>query len=83
MIKFLIICFLISYLFFKVGGYIFKMFFLGASGYQQQRTSNSQYQDRKRPVDGNLNIDHMPKQKQSGKQKGFEGGDYVDFEEVS
>ena len=80
MIKFILVAFLLSYVFIKVTGFLFRM--LGGShsstrarGFSQQRY------ERTAPKDGNLNIDYVPKRdkKNSGK---FKGGEYVDYEEV-
>lgn len=83
MLKFLIIIGLIAYVFYKVGGALFRMFFLGASQqarYQNQRYREQTQQSRKAPG-GNVNIDYVP-QKEDKSNKGFKGGDYVDYEEV-
>ena len=81
MLKFLIIVVLIGYVFYKVGGMVFKVL-TGNIGGQQSR-GNFQGQNRPgnnpRPKDGNVNIDYVPKGK---KGKDFDGGEYVDYEEV-
>lgn len=85
MIKFLLIAGLLFYLIYRVGGFLFRMLFIGAQQQQQQRTQYNQgdYQQsrsRKAP-DSNLNIDHIP-HKDEKNPKDFKGGEYVDFEEV-
>ncbi|REE05832.1 DUF4834 family protein [Marinoscillum furvescens] len=85
MLKFLIIIGLIAYVFFKVGGALFRMFFLGASQqqrtqYQNQRYREQAHQSRKAPG-SNVNIDYVPR-KEEKSDKDFQGGDYVDYEEV-
>ncbi len=42
--------------------------------------SDTQSSYKKKPKDGNVNIDFVPKKK--GKKGDFDGGEYVDFEEV-
>lgn len=76
MLKFLIILFLIVYVAIRVGGYLFKLFFVSASEFQQQATGG-----RTKTRRGDLKIDNVPANK-SRKNKGYEGGDYVDYEEV-
>ena len=77
MLKFFLILILIVYALFRVGTFIMKIFFgsLGKQQYSQQRTSS------RRAPGSNLNIDHI-KKKDAKKQKGFSGGEYVDYEEV-
>jgi len=77
MFKFLLIVVLISYLIYKVGGFLFKMFFM--SLYQQQRQSNQRQTETKK--EGNVNIEYPSKDSKSN-SKGFEGGEYVDYEEI-
>jgi len=78
MIKFLLIVFLVSYLLYKVGGFLFRMFFISLT--QQQRTSANQKQT-KTSRNGNVDIQFANDQKKRS-NKGFEGGEYVDYEEV-
>ncbi len=77
MLKFLIILILIIYVLAKVGGYIFKLIYTGASEATRHTTSG---QRRKAP-DSDLDIDFIPKN--GGKNsKGYDGGEYIDYEEV-
>lgn len=78
MLKFLLILFLISYIVYKVGGFIFKVLHSGFSGAQRQGNFNKQP---KHKVPGsNLDIERMPdKNKKQGQNI---GGEYVDYEEV-
>lgn len=84
MIKFLLITFLVCYILFKVGGYLFKLFFLNMAKKHQQAFNNSQqqrgYQSTRK---GNINI-VIPKDKNgtAKKSREFKGGEYVDYEEV-
>lgn len=43
---------------------------------QNQDFNRSSHQ---KPADGNVHIDHIPKEKVS---KDFKGGDYIDYEEI-
>lgn len=80
MIKFIIILILIIYVFYKTAGFLFKMVFGGLrsdpGSFQQRHQQNS-----KKAPNSNLNIDNVP-QEQPGNKSGYEGGEYVDFEEV-
>jgi hypothetical protein len=77
MFKFLLIVFFISYVIYKVGGFLFKILFIGAANAQQQKRQQYATPKRKAPR-SNLHIDHVP----SKGDKGYSGGDYVDYEEV-
>jgi hypothetical protein len=80
MFKFLLILFLIGYLFFKIGGFLFRLF-LGRTAKAAQERQYQQNNKGRTTKDG-LNIDHVPNQK--GKRTGgnFKGGEYVDYEDV-
>lgn len=87
MLKFLIILFVIGYLFYKVGGFFFRVLsgFGGADqqSYQQHRRQEQYNQQKKKPSGGNVNIDYMPdSQKKNRSSKNFKGGEYVDYEEI-
>jgi len=73
MLKFLLILLLFIYLSFRIGGYLLRLL-LGGNNPDQQRREYK----KTRPRDGNVDVDYMPKK---GK-KGYDGGDYVDYEEV-
>ena len=81
MLKFLIIIFLAGYIFYKVGGLLFRSLFgtLNNGQYSrgnfQGRTSNNT-----KPKDGNVNIDYIPDDQKN--RKNFDGGEYVDYEDV-
>lgn len=82
MLKFLIITFLIGYLIFKLLGFAFKSVLKSsASSYGQQQSSRQNQYEGRKPNDGNVNIDYVPKKDQRDK-KNFKGGEYVDFEEI-
>jgi hypothetical protein len=80
MFKFLIILFLIGYLFFKIGGFLFRLF-LGRTAKAAQERQYQQNNKGRKTKDG-IHIDHIPNQK--GKRTGgnFKGGEYVDYEDV-
>ncbi|MGM0580640.1 MAG: DUF4834 domain-containing protein [Bacteroidota bacterium] len=80
MFKFLLILFLIGYLIFKIGGFLFRLF-LGRTAKAAQEKQYKQNNKRRTTKDG-INIDHVPDQK--GKRTGgnFKGGEYVDYEEM-
>ncbi|RUA29710.1 MAG: DUF4834 domain-containing protein [Bacteroidetes bacterium] len=80
MFKFLLILFLIGYLFFKIGGFLFRLF-LGRTAKAAQERQYKQNNKGRTTKEG-LNIDHVPNQK--GKRTGgnFKGGEYVDYEEL-
>ena len=75
MIKFLLIISFIVYLVYKVGGFIFKMLFIGAT--QSKKSSSAGAKHKYSVPDSNVDIEHLPK-----KPEGFKGGDYIDYEEV-
>ncbi|MEP1095079.1 MAG: DUF4834 family protein [Cyclobacteriaceae bacterium] len=77
MLKFLLIAILVIYCFYRVAAFLFR-FMLG--GFSKSQFDSTQYRQRKAP-NSNLHVDRVPREN-SGKKKDFEGGDYVDFEEV-
>ena len=73
MLKFLLIIFLFLYVVFRFGGYLVRIL-SGNSG------GDSGQSFEKKPRDGNVTVNYDPKDKRN--QKGFDGGEYVDYEEV-
>ena len=77
--KFLLILVLAIYTFYKVAGFLFRVVFgslrSDPGSFRQERHST------KKAPNSNLNIDKVP-HPQSGSNKSFDGGEYVDFEEV-
>ena len=72
MFRLLLILVLIFYVLYKLG--LFRVMVTNArDGYQEGGNSS------RRPADGNVNIDSVPKEK---KKSTFKGGDYIDYEEV-
>ena len=80
MIKFLIILVLIIYVFYKTAGFLFKMVFGSLRSDPGQFQGRRRQSTRKAPG-SNLNIDKVPRDQKS-KKPGYDGGEYVDFEEV-
>jgi len=78
MIKFLLIIFVFFFVLSKIGGFVFRTLF-GAAAQRSQQQQNQQ--STRRPTDGNVQIDYVPK-KEEKLPKNFKGGDFVDFEEV-
>ena len=74
MLKFLLIIFVFLYVVFRLGGYIVRILMGNSSS-----TGNGQTFQRK-PRDGNVTINQDPQDKKD--QKGYQGGEYVDYEEV-
>ena len=74
MLKILAILVLI-YFFFRSVGYVLRLF-LG-SGPQRSSFGQGQRPQRSRPKNSNLNVDRDPQSK-----KQFDGGEYIDYEEV-
>lgn len=79
MLKFLIIMALILYLVFRVGGFFMRTLF-GSTTMNRQGEFRNRGQQKVRPKDGNVDIDYVPEDRD--KKDGYEGGDYIDYEEV-
>ena len=81
MLKFLIIVVLVGYIFYKVGGLIFRTLFGTLNnGHYQRGNFQDRQQHNQRPKGGNVNIDYVPDDKKN--RKNFDGGEYVDYEEL-
>ena len=72
MFKILLLLFVFLYVAFRIGGYLVRVM-LGNSGSNQSNPSSGS-----RPRDGNVKVNYDPDQK----KKGYQGGEYVDYEEV-
>ena len=79
MLKFLAILFIVSYLTYKVGGFLMRALSIALGQDPTQRNFRGKS---KKSKDGNVNIDYVPKDKK-GDNKGYKGGDYVDYEELN
>ena len=78
MIKFLVILVLIIYVFYKTAGFLFRIVF---GNLRSDPGSFQRKQYSKKAPNSNLNIDKVPSP-QSKSKPGYEGGEFVDFEEV-
>lgn len=79
MLKFLLVTILILYLMYKVGFFLLKTVFRHLSGENADEYRNQQ---KRKPRDGNVHIDYIPKKGKSKRKKGATAGDYVDYEEI-
>lgn len=79
MIRGIFILAIVGYLIYRFGKALFKFFYL-ISGEQGDRSARTTFEGKRKPVDGNVNIDKVP-DKRGNKEK-FKGGDYVDYEEI-
>ena len=80
MVKFLLILILIIYVFYKSAGFLFKLVFGNLRSDPGSFQQRQQHYSKKAP-NSNLNIDNVPQHKTNNKS-GFDGGEYVDYEEV-
>ena len=81
MLKFLIILILIIYLLYKTAAFLFRLVF-GSLRNDSGRFQGKEYHPRRRAPGSNLNIDKIPESSFNKKKQGFEGGEYIDFEEL-
>ena len=70
----LLALFVLIWIFIKAIGMIIKMVLGGTSSDQRSRSSNSSNHRH----DGDINVDHNPNKS----NKGYEGGEYIDYEDV-
>ena len=84
MLKFLIIVVLVSYLLFKVIQFLFKVLIIGAGGQEAYRRQQGyqQQQNSTRQKRGDISIDYVPKDGKKNSSSNYDGGEYVDYEEV-
>lgn len=76
MFKFLVILILIGYTFYKLTSFVFSGMFRGFNQGQFGQNRSG-----RRPSGGNVNVDR--KSDSAAKQrKSFDGGEYIDYEEV-
>ncbi|XOV92936.1 MAG: DUF4834 family protein [Bacteroidota bacterium] len=84
MLKFIIISILVIYLIFRLIGFGFRIMF--GAAYEQQKKAQQgqrrQYTAKRRAPNSNLNIDTPPEKSNGSTTKQFQGGDYIDYEEV-
>lgn len=77
MLKLLLILGIVFYLVYKVSGFLTKGLFTGGSA--RRAETQGRNKDKVHPPDGNVDVDHIPKDR---KTDSFKGGEYVDYEEV-
>lgn len=70
--------FLLIFFFFRMIGFALR-FLLG--GFTASKVNQTGNYNKNKPRDGNVNIDYVPGTKQK-KGKNFNGGEYVDYEEL-
>ena len=80
MLKILIILVLIIYVFYKTAGFLFRLVF-GSLRQDPGRFQGEHKSYAKRAPGSNLNIDKVP-DKNARRGGSYEGGEYVDYEEV-
>ncbi|MDN5201629.1 DUF4834 domain-containing protein [Fulvivirgaceae bacterium BMA10] len=64
------------FLIFRFLGRMLKAF----SPQDPRMNRNAHSKDRRRPSDGNVDVDYVPPQKKESED--FKGGDYIDYEEI-
>ena len=79
MIRGIFILAIIGYLVYRFGKFLFKFFYL-ISGEQGNQSGRAAFDGKRRPVDGNVNIDKAPDKRNTRKK--YKGGEYVDYEEL-
>ncbi len=75
MLKFLLILILLIYTFYRVASFLYKFVFGGV-----HRSQFQSYQNRGGATEGKVNVDKAPNKRRTN--RGYEGGEYVDFEEI-
>lgn len=83
MIKFLVISFLVFFIIYKLLGFFFRLLLrTGINHQQQQHQAHTRQSKAKRPSDGNVIVDYVPNNKKESADKTYNGGEYIDYEEV-
>ncbi len=65
-----------------IGFFFFLIYYILILPFKPRRSVGDQRTQRKRPIDGNVNIDFDPKGKKKSGKSGYKDGEYVDYEEV-
>lgn len=84
MLKVFLITLLVIFVLVKVGSFIFRaMFWMLGARAQKNHPANKQNQSRQtyRNADG-IEINYVPEKDSRKRTPGFQGGEYVDYEEV-
>jgi hypothetical protein len=82
MLKFLLIALLIGFIFFRTIGLLMRLLTGSSVGNRTRSNPFEQNESRAKPKSGNVNIDYVPNKNGKKKNTRFNGGEYVDFEEV-
>ena len=80
LLRYLLILVLIIYVFYKGSRFLYRLVFGELRNDPRNFQGRQPNYSRKAP-DSNLNIDNVPRQG-SNSNSGYEGGEYVDYEEV-
>ena len=73
---------LLFVLFLRSIGFVLRLLFGGGLAGRTSREFREGRSHKRRPKNGNVDIDYIP-DKDSKKDKGFKGGDYVEYEDVT
>lgn len=76
-LKLILIFFILSFLFRKVGGFFFRTL-SGTNGPQQNGRNRQQSSQQNQQRKGGIHVD----KKMASNDKEFKGGEYIDFEEI-
>lgn len=85
LLKFILIFFLVLWLISRVGGFLIRIFLGNLVKQNKSQTFTYTYRDNgsgKKPKDGNVKIDFDPNKTDNPKDTDYQGGEYVDYEEV-
>lgn len=80
--KFIIISLLLFFIIYKLIGFVFRILLGSNVQNRQQRYQSHARHNNKKPFDGNVNVDYIPRDKKARPNSNFNGGEYVDYEEV-
>lgn len=80
MLKFVLIFFLVMYGIYKIGSFFVKTLFGGFRMNQNHQTRGRSQQ--KRYPEGSIHVDKVPKKGKTSNKSSFDGGEYVEYEEV-
>lgn len=81
MLKFLIIFLGVGWLLGQLIRYFLRSK-LAKFAQQVNEAAKEQQRAQQRPSNGDINVDHIPRQHQQKRNKDIQGGEYVDYEEV-
>lgn len=80
MFKVLVIILVLGFVFFRVMGFFMRLLTGSTATHKQDRTrSYQQSKNAQPPKGGNVNVDFVPSKKKGDQ---FNGGEYVEFEDV-